>query len=190
MPEHDRAPSEHAGNPLTDANAVSADEPNLPALATDPSDNVPALASRARAIRRGVDARNVAAGNSAKLRRHGVYATEHVKAEILDEVAMTYARAPHLDPIRDGPLVESFARMLVRLRRLDEALDGPEPTRDVLALAARLEGQVLRTAEALGLSPRSAAQLGIATLHGRDLARQAAEKTVARYRSRPRSGKP
>lgn len=148
-------------------------------LSDDPM--LPTTSARSRATSRGRTAQEIRAGRSHRLQKTGIYSTVGIKEAILDEVHALYARASWLDPVQHGPLVESLGRMLVRLRRLDDALDGPEPSRDMLALAARLEGQVRLTCEALGLSPRSAAALGLAHLDGAAKARIEAEKALARY---------
>lgn len=137
-------------------------------------------------VRRGTDAALIRAGRSTKLLRNGVYSTDHVKEEILSELETLYARVPHLDPVVHGPVVESLARMIVRMRRIDELLDGPGATRDVLALASRLEGQIRLTSAELGMTPKSQAALGLAALDGRAKARAEAEKALTRYASKPK----
>ena len=93
--------------------------------------------------------------------RHGVYAEVAVRPEVLDEVAVLYARAEWLDPIRDGNLVEATARLVVRLRKLDAALS-EDPTNAAFAsLYGRAEAQLVRNLDALGLTPTAAARLGL-----------------------------
>ena len=55
--------------------------------------------------------------------------------------ALLFARAPWLDRVRDGVLVEATARLVVRLRRLDALLES-EPTQTLTSLYTRLEAQL------------------------------------------------
>src|SRR3712207_4830863 len=77
---------------------------------------------RKRAIRRAAAARAIRLGVSQNL-RHGVYSETAVREDVLDERALLYARASWLDPVRDGHLVEATSRLIVRLRKLDAAID-------------------------------------------------------------------
>jgi hypothetical protein len=125
----------------------------------------------ARAIRLGVS-RNL---------RHGVYSEVAVREDVLDECALLYARAPWLDPIRDGHLVEATARVIVRLRKLDAALDDDPSSQTLSTLYARLEGQLTRNLEALGLTPRAAATLGITKLDAVERQQRLVERGLSRY---------
>jgi hypothetical protein len=113
--------------------------------------------------------------------RHGIYAEVSVRDDVLDEAALLYARAPWLDPVRDGILVEATARLAVRLRRLDLVLD-EEPTQTLTSFYSRLEGQLTRNLDALGLTPQAAARLGLAHLDARARAQRVTEQTLATYR--------
>jgi hypothetical protein len=146
---------------------------NLPAVL------VPGEARR-RAVRRAMAARAVRLGITRNL-RHGIYSEVAVREDVLDECALIYARAQWLDPVRDGHLVEATARLVVRLRKLDAVIDD-EPTQTNTALYARLEGQLTRNCEALGLTPRSAAALGLAHLDARARAQAMAEDSLKAYR--------
>src|SRR5678816_1714108 len=99
--------------------------------------------SRRRAIRRSAAARAIRRGVTRNL-RFGIYSELAVKDDVLDEVALAYARAPWLDPIRDGHLVEATARVIVRLRKLDAALDADPSAQSMSTLYVRLEGQLTR----------------------------------------------
>ncbi len=125
-------------------------------------------------------ARAVRAGNTNAL-QHGVYSAVAVRPDVLDEAALLYARAPWLDPVRDGVLVEATARLVVRLRRLDIVLD-EEPTQTLTSLYSRLEGQLARNLDALGLTPQAAARLGLAHLDAKARAQHMTERTLAAYR--------
>jgi hypothetical protein len=152
----------------------------------------PPTGRSARANRRSQTARSLMLGNTRNL-KFGVWAEVSVREDILDECALLYARAHSwIDPIRDGPLIEATARISVRLRKLDLLLDAsvadwavraePRPNAAGLtALAARLEAQLARNLEALGLSPRAAASLGLVKLHAAERIRMATEARLARY---------
>jgi hypothetical protein len=156
-----------------------------PGPASSPPDPGRALSTipRHRAIRRANIARAVRLGNSNAL-RHGVYSDVNVREDVLDEVAILYARGPWLDPTRDGVLVEATARLIVRLRKLDAAIDA-EPSQTLTTLSARLEGQLTRNLAELGLTPRAAAALGLAHMDAQARARKLTEDTLARYRGGP-----
>jgi hypothetical protein len=125
----------------------------------------------ARAIRLGVS-RNL---------RHGVYSEVAVREDVLDECALLFARAPWLDPIRDGILVEGTARIIVRLRKLDAAIDEDPTSQTLTTLYARLEGQLTRNCDALGLTPRAAATLGITKLDAAERVKRMSEHDLRRY---------
>jgi hypothetical protein len=125
-------------------------------------------------------ARAVRAGNTNAL-RHGVYAEAAVRPDVLDQASLLFARAPWLDRVRDGVLVEAAARLVVRLRRLDTILEA-EPTETLASLACRLEGQLLKHLDALGLTPTAAARLGLAGLDAREKASRLVEAELAKYR--------
>lgn len=165
--------------PLESQNVSALSVVNPAASDAEPSEEATAASARARAIRRSIDAGNVRAGRSQRL-KHGVYSEAVVRPEVRDEAALLLARLPWVDEVRDGPVVEGTARLLVRLRLMDEALDA-EPSRDLLALASRLEGQLLRNLDALGATPRSAAALGLAKLSAADHARKIAERDMRAY---------
>jgi len=137
---------------------------------------------RARAIRRTMSARAIRAGNVNAL-RHGIYAEVAVRADVLDEAALLYARAPWLNPVRDGILVEATARLIVRLRNLDMALD-EEPTQTLTSLYSRLEGQLTRNLDGLGLTPQAAARLGLAHIDARERGQRMAQQTLAKYQEK------
>jgi len=126
-------------------------------------------------------ARAVRAGNTNAL-RHGVYAEAAVRADVLDEASLLFARAPWLDRVRDGVPVEATARLVVRLRRLDTILE-TEPTQTLASLSYRLEGQLLRNLDALGLTPTAAARLGLATLDARAKASRLVDARLSKYRA-------
>jgi hypothetical protein len=168
---------------------------HLAAVPEPTSGDQPAIAkpadARSRAIRRTLTARAVRAGNSHAL-RHGVYSEVAVREDVLDEAALLYARAPWLDPIRHGHLVEATARLVVRLRKLDKALDA-EPSSMVLSsMASRLEGQLTRNLAELCLSPRSASDAGISPRDDpKAHAARMSQETLARYQQPPApAGKP
>jgi hypothetical protein len=146
-----------------------------PVAVLDPSER------RRRAIRRSTAARAVQLGVSRNL-RHGVYSETAVREDVLDECALLFARAPWLDPVRDGHLCEGTARLIVRLRKLDTALDDEPGSQTLSTLYARLEGQLTRNLDALGLTPRSAADLGLAHLDARSKAQRLAVASLAPYR--------
>jgi hypothetical protein len=125
----------------------------------------------ARAIRLGVS-RNL---------RHGVYSEVAVKEDVLDECALIYARANWLDPVRDGHLVEGTARIVVRLRKLDAAIDDDPTSQTLTTLYARLEGQLTRNCDALGLTPRAAAALGITKLDAAERVKRMSEHGLRKY---------
>jgi hypothetical protein len=145
----------------------------------------PPASARARAIRRTLTASAIRAGNSHAL-RHGVYSEVAVREDVLDEAALLYARAEWLDPIRHGHLVEATARLVVRLRKLDQALDA-EPSSMVLStMASRLEAQLTRNLGELCLSPRSAADAGIGPREDTKAhAARLSQETLARYQQPP-----
>jgi hypothetical protein len=125
-------------------------------------------------------ARAIRAGNTNAL-RHGVYAEAAVRADVLDEASLLFARAPWLDRVRDGVLVEATARLVVRLRRLDAILE-TEPTQTLASLTYRLEAQLLRNLDALGLTPTAAARLGLTTLQAREKAARLVDAELSKYR--------
>ncbi len=135
---------------------------------------------RRRAIARTLVARAVVRGYGGPL-RHGVYSEAQVRDDVLDECSLLYARAPWLDEVRDGILVEATARILVRLRRLDAIVDA-EPTATLTSMLSRLEGQLTRNLDALGLTPTAAARLGLHELDARAKARALATDGLAKYR--------
>jgi hypothetical protein len=135
---------------------------------------------RRRAIRRASAARAIRLGVSRNL-RHGVYAETAVREDVLDEAAMLYARAPWLEPVRDGNLVEATARLIVRLRKLDTAIDNDPTSQALSTLYARLEGQLTRNLEALGLTPRAAAALGISRLDAAERVKRMSEQGLRKY---------
>jgi hypothetical protein len=135
---------------------------------------------RRRAIRRANAARAIRLGVSRNL-RHGVYAELAVREDVLDEAALLYARAPWLDPVRDGNLVEATARLIVRLRKLDVAIDDDPTSQTLTTLYARLEGQLTRNCDALGLTPRAAAALGITKLHAAERVKRMSEQGLRKY---------
>lgn len=145
----------------------------------------PAEASRRRKIRRTLQARCVQAGNAHAL-RHGVYSEVAVRDEVLSEIVLLYARAPWLDEIRHGHLVEATARIVVRLRKLDDALDA-DPTSMVLSsMASRFEGQLARNLADLCLSPRSASDAGIGPREDpKAIAARLSQETLSRYQRPP-----
>jgi hypothetical protein len=136
-----------------------------------------------RAIKRGNVTRAVRVGNTNAL-RHGIYAEVAVREDVRDEAALLYARAPWLDGVRDGVIVEATARLIVRLRKLDAVIDA-EPTQVLTSLYRSLEAQLTRNLDALGLTPSSAARLGIAALDAQHRAQQIAEKALEAYRPDP-----
>jgi len=142
--------------------------------------NSPRSSTRVRAIQRTAVARAVRAGNTNSL-RHGVYSNVAVREEVLDEAALLFARAPWLDEVRDGPLVEATSRLICRLRRLDRIVDERTSSVPLTSLYARTEQQLLRNLDALGLTPRSSAQLGIGLLDVEERTRRLARSRLAAY---------
>ena len=145
---------------------------------------------RRRAIARSNRASAVARGNVHAL-RHGVYSSVAVREDVLDMAAMVYASAPWLDVIRDALAVEATARLIVRLRRLDTLVDAAlaklgTPTQEITSMYSRCEGQLLRNLSELGLTPRAAADLGIAKLDATARAMRLSEASLSRYRPAPR----
>lgn len=139
--------------------------------------------NRRLAIRRTNVAHGLQLGHVTSL-RHGIYSEVAVRPEVLDECAMLFGRAPWLDPVRDGVLAESCARVIVRLRLLDAALDDA-PTSSVLtSMYSRLEGELTRKCAALGLGPVAAASLGIVKLDAKARAARLTEDALAPYRPR------
>jgi hypothetical protein len=144
---------------------------------------------RRRAIARSNRAKAVGRGNVNAL-RSGVYSRTAVREDVLDMAAMVYACAPWLDPIRDAFAVEGVARVIVRLRRLDVVVDAAlenlaTPTMELTSMYSRCESQLLRSLEALGLTPRAAADLGITHLDARARAAKLTEDALAPYRPKP-----
>lgn len=113
--------------------------------------------------------------------RHGVYSEVAVREDVLDECALIFARAGWLDPIRDGYLVEATARIIVRLRKLDVAIDDDPTAQTLTTQHARLEGQLTRNCDALGLTPRAAAALGISKLDAAERVKRISEEGLRRY---------
>ncbi|HEY5484473.1 MAG TPA: hypothetical protein VIK31_11805 [Propionibacteriaceae bacterium] len=155
-----------------------------------PKERALVLADRARrgwiTRRRENTARDVRLGNTNNL-RHGIYSTVYVRDDVLAEAALLYARAPWLDEIRDGIAVEATARLVVRLRKLDAVLAAAdEPTMTLTSMYTRLEGQLTRNLDALGLTPTAAARLGISKLDARQRAQKLATDALEQYRPAPR----
>ena len=119
--------------------------------------------------------------------RHGIYSNDLILPEVLDEVALLYARALWLDETRDAPLVEATARLIIRLRRIDALINAEGPTQLLTSWSSRTEGQLLRNLDALGLTPRSAADLGLAHLDAKERVARMTEMRLAAYRPK---GKP
>ncbi|MGD0123479.1 MAG: hypothetical protein ABSC46_13075 [Candidatus Limnocylindrales bacterium] len=167
---------------------MTAGPPHVPgATAARPHPLSAGEVSRRRKIRRTLTARAIGAGNTHSL-KHGVYAEVSVRPEVLDEIAGTYARAPWLDPVRDGHLVEATCRIVVRLRKLDAVADSAA-VKGLPALSSmytRLEGQLTRNLTELGLTPRAAADLGLAKLDATARAIRLSEASLSRYRPIPR----
>lgn len=134
---------------------------------------------RARAISRTLRAQAIMKGNVRAL-RHGVYSEVAVRADVLDEAAFLFSRAPWLDRVRDGVLVEGTARLIVRLRKLDAVLDA-KPSAILTSMYSRCESQLTRNLAELGLTPRAAADLGLAHMDARAKAGRAAEARLAEY---------
>ena len=155
-----------------------------PAPASDqPLAVLDATEKKRRAVRRAAAARAVRLGVTRNL-RHGIYSEVAVRDDVLDEAALIYARAPWLDPIRDGHVVEATARLAVRLRKLDAAIDD-EPSQVLTTLYARLEGQLTRNCDALGLTPKAAASLGIAKLDAAERVKRISEEGLRKYALEP-----
>jgi len=121
-------------------------------------------------------------GKASAAFKHGIYAEVAVREDVLDEAALIFIRALWLNHIRDGLLVEATARIIVRLRRLDELLERDATSAVLTSMYSRLEGQLTRNLDALGLTPRAAADLGLATLDATARVRKLAEGELARYR--------
>jgi hypothetical protein len=146
---------------------------------TDPT----AETHRRRRIRRGVLVRVAMAGN-VNAARHLVYSTVAVSEDIADVAAGIFAVAPWLQRPRDELAVTQLARIVVRLNLLHAAVDA-DPSQILTSLLARLEAAELRSLESLGLTPTSAARLGLDVLTGKDRARRMSEKTLDAYRATP-----
>jgi hypothetical protein len=149
----------------------------------------PGEVRRRRAIARASRAKAVGRGNSNAL-KSGVYSSVAVREDVLDMAALVYASAPWLDPIRDALAVEATARLVVRLRRLDVLVDAclqdlTKPTQEITSMYSRLESQLLRNLSELGLTPRAAADLGLAKLDAKARAMRLSETALAAYQNRP-----
>jgi hypothetical protein len=73
------------------------------------------------------------------------------------------------------------ARIIVRLRKLDAAIDDDPSSQTLTTQHARLEGQLTRNCDALGLTPRAAAALGITKLDAAERVKRMAEQGLSRY---------
>lgn len=143
-----------------------------------------AEALRRRRISRTNRARAVSLTNSHANLRHGVYSEVAIREDVQDELAMLYARAPWLDQVRDGLIVEATGRLIVRLRKLDTIADAAaaKGLPVLTAMYCRLEAQLTRNLDALGLTPTAAARLGLSTLDARIKAARISERTLDQYR--------
>jgi hypothetical protein len=157
--------------------------PKTRALVTTTAPRVQLPEHHRRAIRRGNVSRSLGLGNTNAL-RFGVYAQVAIHEDVLDEAALLFARAPWLDEVRDGVLVEATARVIVRLRKLDAAIE-TEPTAVLTSLYRSLEAQLTRNLDALGLTPTAAARLGITALQAQQRAQRIAERALEAYRPGP-----
>ena len=147
---------------------------------TDPT----AEALRRRRIARTHRALAVSQRNSHANLRHGVYSEVAIREDVQDELAMVYARAPWLDPVRDGLIVEATGRLIVRLRKLDTIADeaAAKGLPVLTAMYCRLEAQLTRNLDALGLTPTAAARLGLSTLDATLKAARMSQQTLDQYR--------
>ena len=136
---------------------------------------------RRRRIRRAQLVRSAQAGNT-NAARHLVYSRVAVAEDVADEEAVLWLVAPWLERLRDARLVEATARIIVRLRKLDVAIDSDPTSMTLTSMYARLEAQLSRDLDALGLTPQAAARLGIAALDAASRAAHFTEATLARYR--------
>ena len=143
--------------------------------------NLSSDARRRANIRRSLVARAIRLGTSTNM-KHGIYSEVAVRPEVLDEVAVLYARAEWLDPVRDGNLVEATARLIVRLRKLDMALADDPANVTFGTMYGRSEMQLVRNLDALGLTPTAAARLGLQHLDARERARRMGETVLDGYR--------
>jgi hypothetical protein len=139
---------------------------------------------RRRRIRRSVLVRQSMAGNL-NAAKHLVYSRVAVAEDVRDEEAALWTVANWLDPLRDARLVEATARVIVRLRKLSEAVDADPTSQTLTSLLSRHESQLLRNLDALGLTPTAAARLGIATLDAASRARKLSENVLDSYRVTP-----
>ena len=136
--------------------------------------------ARRRAVRRAMAARAIRLGVSRNL-RHGMYSELAVREDVLDEAALLYragsvARSdPRWQPRR------GTSRLIVRLRKLDAALDDDPTSQTLTTLYARLEGQLTRNCDALGLTPRAAAALGITKLDAVERVKRMSEQGLRKY---------
>lgn len=157
-----------------------------------PSERALVPADRSEAARRGWRTRRRRGAQHGNMNAlvHGVYAEVAVREDVRDECALLYGRAPWLDEVRDGVLVEATARLIVRLRKLDAAVEADPTSTTLTSMLSRLEGQLLRNLDALGLTPTAAARLGIAELSARQRAQKLATDALDAYRPTPEEPKP
>ncbi len=78
-------------------------------------------------------------------------------------------------------MVEATARLIVRLRKLDAALE-EMPTATLAQLYVRCEFSLRGNLNDLGLTPKAAADLGLNFLDAKAQARRMADEDLARYR--------
>lgn len=140
-------------------------------------------------------AKTAPVGNQ-RARRHGAYAAisrERLDAEGAKILDALEADAPLRDPdgalpAADGVVVRLLAASLVRLERVESYIalhgivDEDGELRPVVELERRLRAEALDHSEALGMTPRSRARLGLELVRAAATAEDAAESRAARER--------
>lgn len=135
-------------------------------LSSDPEARARQLANLRRGVTKPSPTANLRHGGYAQLRREEIEDEERRVLEALE------ADAPLRDPdgglpAADGVAVRLLASCLVRLQRVEAYLtahgflDEKGEPRPVLEVEAKLRRDALDAAEALGMTPRSRARLGL-----------------------------
>lgn len=126
-----------------------------------------------------------------RARKHGAYATV-VQARLDEKIREVFDAIAEDAPLRaddgglpaaDAVVVRLLAAALCRVADVEGYLadfgwrdvDTGEPRTGILDLEARLRREARDHADALGMTPRSRAALGLDVAHGLDLARQWAQ---------------
>lgn len=137
-----------------------------------------------RKISRAVVAANVRTGRTTSLKHYG-YAEVAIREDVADLVAVIWSMAPWLSATRDHIAVDQCARLAAQCRRLDQHLDEEHVSIAQSSLLSRTEMALQRSLDSLGLTPRSAAALGVDLSSIRARQQEASRETLAKYRPRP-----